>query len=260
MSVIQKRDELIKKWLQEAAEDIKESLKTDLKVETKSRRNDLVTYMDHKIEKDFVQNIREHFPGDKIVSEEGFGDNVDTVNVEEDTVWFLDPIDGTLNFVLQQENFAIMLAVYEKNIGKQAYIFDVMKDKLYWSIQGAGVYCNEQLLPKMKDIPLTDGLFASNSMYICHEQIHFNAKITKHAMGVRVIGSAALEVVELVKGNTVVYLPYGLKPWDLAAGYMMVQENGGTVTRLDDSEIDLFKAKPTLLATPTAEKNIKSLL
>lgn len=260
MSIIQMRDTLIKEWLQEAAKDIKEALKSDLKVETKSRKNDLVTYMDRKIEEDFVEKIREHFPDDKIVSEEGFGDKVETIDMAEDTVWFLDPIDGTLNFVLQNENFAIMLAVYDKNIGQQAYVFDVMQDKLYWSLKDQGVYCGEELLPKMEDIPLTDGLFGSNSMYISKEQMQFNAEITKRAMGVRTIGSAALEAVELIKGSTVAYLSYGLKAWDLAAGMMMVQENGGTVTRLDGSAVDLFEAAPVIMATPSVEKEIKSLL
>lgn len=260
MSVVHRRDELIKGWLQEAAKDIKEALKSDLKVETKTRKNDLVTYMDRKIEEEFVMKIREHFPNDKIVSEEGFGDVFDTIDMGKDTVWFLDPIDGTLNFVLQKENFAIMVAVYERNIGQQAYILDVMKDKLYWSLKDQGVYCNDELLPEIKDVPLTDGLFGSNSMYISDEQIQFNAEITKRAMGVRTIGSAALEVIELVKGSTVAYLSYGLKAWDLAAGLMMVQENGGTVTRLDDSAINLFQPAPTIMATPSVEKEIKSLL
>lgn len=260
MDAIQKRDELIKNWLQEAAKDIKEALKSDLKVETKSRKNDLVTYMDRKIEKEFVNKIRQHFPGDKIVSEEGFGDDFDTINMEEDTVWFLDPIDGTLNFVLQNENFAIMLAVYEKNTGQQAYILDVMKNKLYWSLKGHGVYCNDKLLSRMKDVALTEGLFGSNSMYISDKQIQFNAEITKKAMGVRTIGSAALEIVELIKGSTVAYLSYGLKAWDLAAGFMMIQENGGTVTRLDSSAINLFEPAPTIMATPSVAKEIKSLL
>lgn len=260
MSIIHKRDELIKEWLQEAAKDIKEALKSDLQVETKSRKNDLVTHMDRKIEEEFVKKIREHFPDDKIVSEEGFGDDVGSINMNHDTVWFLDPIDGTLNFVLQNENFAIMLAVYEKNIGKQAYIFDVMKNKLYWALKGEGVYCDDELLPKMKNIALTDGLFGSNSMYISKEQMLFNAEITKRSMGVRTIGSAALEAIELVKGSTVAYLSYGLKAWDLAAGMMMIQENGGTVSRLDGSAVNLFKAAPTIMATPSVEKEIKSLL
>ncbi len=260
MSINHTRDELIKEWLAEAAKDIKEALKSDLEVETKTRANDLVTYMDRQIEEDFVKKIHKHFPNDKIVSEEGFGDDVDTINMEEDTVWFLDPIDGTLNFVLQNENFAIMLAVYEKNIGQQAYILDVMKDKLYWSIKDEGVYCGDQLLPKLEDLTLSDGLFASNSMYISDKQVGFNAKITKRAMGVRAIGSAALEAVELIKGSTVAYLSYGLKAWDLAAGMMMVQENGGTVTRLDSSAVNIFEPAPIIMATPAVEKEIKSLL
>lgn len=260
MSRIHTRDELIKEWLAEAAKDIKEALKSDLEVEIKSRKNDLVTYMDRKIEKEFVQKIRKYFPKDKIVSEEGFGDDPDSINMQKDTVWFLDPIDGTLNFVLQNENFAIMLAVYEENIGQQAYIFDVMQDRLYWSLKGEGVYCDDELLPKMKDTPLADGLFGSNSMYISDRQIQFNAEITKRAMGVRTIGSAALEAVELVKGSTVAYLSYGLKAWDLAAGMMMIQENGGTVTRLDGSSINLFEPAPIIMATPSVEKEIKSLL
>lgn len=254
------RDQLIKLWLRDAAADIKEALKSKLKVETKSRDNDLVTHMDRQIEADLVNKIREHFPNDKIVSEEGFGDDSDTINMKKDTVWFLDPIDGTLNFVLQNENFAIMLAVYEKNVGKQAYIFDVMKDELYWALQGEGVYCNDEMLPKMEDIPLDGGLFASNSMYISADQMQFNAKVTKRAMGVRTIGSAALEAAELVKGSTVAYLSYGLKAWDLAAGWMMVLENGGVVSRLDGSPIDLFDPEPTIMSTPSAAEEIKSLL
>lgn len=260
MSVIQERDSLIKEWLQEAAKDIKEALNHDLRVETKTRKNDLVTYMDRKIEEDFVQKIRKHFPEDKIVSEEGFGDNIETINMEKDTVWFLDPIDGTLNFVLQNENFAIMLAVYKGDVGQQAYIYDVMQDKLYWSIKGQGVYCDDERLPRIKDKPLANGLFGSNSMYISDKQIQFNAEITKRAMGVRTIGSAALEAVELIKGSIVAYLSYGLKSWDLAAGMMMVQENGGVVARLDGSPMNLFEPAPIIMATPTVKKEIKSLL
>lgn len=260
MSIIHKRDKLIKDWLHEAAEDIKIALKSDLQVETKSRKNDLVTHMDRQIEKDFVKKIRENFPNDKIVSEEGFGDEIDTIDLSKDTVWFLDPIDGTLNFVLQNENFAIMLAVYERDIGQQAYIFDVMQDKLYWALKGEGVYLDDELLPEIKDVPLADGLFGSNSMYISSEQMQLNANITRQSMGVRTLGSAALEAIELVKGSTVAYLSYGLRAWDLAAGMMMIQENGGTVTRLDDSPLNLFEPEPVIMATPSAEKDIKSLL
>lgn len=260
MTIIDKRDRLIKQWLKEAAAEIKQSLTLDLKVKTKTSYNDLVTHMDQQIEKKLVEQIKSHFPDDKIVSEEGYGDEFSAINPAEDTVWYLDPIDGTLNFVLQKERFAIMIAVYEKGIGKQAYILDVMTDKLYWSIKNQGVYRNNQLLPKINNIPLSEGLFASNSMFISDEQVRLNTEITKLAMGVRTIGSAGMEIIELLEGNTVVYLSYGLKAWDLAAGYMMIQENGGCVKRLDDSKVDFYEPRPTLMGTDLAITEIRKIL
>lgn len=259
MPLTEQRDELIKKWLKEAAEEIREALNHELKVETKSRKNDLVTQMDRQIEKNFVSKIKQYFPNDLIVSEEGFGDHVKISDFEENTVWFLDPIDGTLNFVLQNENYAVMLAVYERGIGKQAYIYDVTHDRLYWAIEGQGVYCNDQLLPKMEDLSLEDGLFASNSMFLSDQQANFNTEITKRAMGVRTIGSAGLESIELVKGSTIAYVSYGLKPWDIAPGLILVQENGGVITNFDGSPVNIFDTSPTIMATPTAQKEITKL-
>lgn len=260
MTVIEERDQLIKKWLKEAANEIKESLHSDLKIEEKSRRNDLVTRMDRKIEKDLIQKIKKHFPQDKIVSEEGYGDQPEEIEQEKDTVWYLDPIDGTLNFVLQKENFGIMIAVYEKNIGQQAYILDVMTDELYWSLKDQGVYRNNELLEKIENKSLAEGLFASNSMFISDNQVHLNTEITKKAMGVRTIGSAAMEVAELLKGSTLAYLSYGLKAWDIAAGYMMIHESGGQVERLDGSPVNFFKPGPTIMGTTQAIHEIRELL
>lgn len=260
MSVIEKRDTLIKEWLEKAAIDIEEALEQELDIETKTSRTDLVTNMDRQIEERFVKQIKKYFPEDKIVSEEGFGDDIDSIDWDADTVWFLDPIDGTLNFVLQKENFAIMLAVYEKGIGQQAYIYDVKKEHLYWAIKGKGVYCNDQLLPKIKNIPLKDGLFASNSMYLSEEQVVINAEITKRSMGVRTIGSAGIEATEIVKGSTVAYVSFGLKPWDIAPGLMMIEENGGILTTFQGEPINLLQTNPTIMGTPAANEEIRQLL
>lgn len=260
MKLIEKRDRLIKKWLKESSKEIKESLKSDLEVQTKSRRNDLVTHMDKEIERKITKKIKEHFPNDKVISEEGFGDDLETIDRNEDTVWYLDPIDGTLNFVLQKENFAIMIAVYEKNIGQQAYILDVMKDELYWSIKNQGVFQKDKKMDMLENTSLTDGLFASNSMYISDEQAKLNTKITKEAMGVRTTGSAAMETIQLLKGSTVAYLSYGLKAWDIAAGYMMIKELGGTVKRLDGSSVNFLNPAVSIMGTLQATEDIQNLV
>lgn len=260
MSLVLDRDQLIKQWLNDAKEEILESLNGELEIETKSSRSDFVTNMDRQIEEELVNKIRHHFPNDKIVSEEGFGDDLDSINMEEDTVWFLDPIDGTMNFVLQSENFVVMLAVFEKGIGMQSYIYDVTKESLYWAIKGQGVYCNDQLLPKVKNRSLEDGLFASNSKFLSDEIVSINVEILKRSMGIRAIGSAGLEAVELIKGNTVVYVTYGLNPWDIAPGIMMVQENGGEVSRFDGKPINILEKSPLIMGTPSANKDIHEII
>lgn len=259
MSLVEKRDALIKQWLDQATDKIHDALKSDLDVDIKTDRTDLVTNMDRQIEKDFVEKIKTHFPNDQIVSEEGFGDDLEKIDMEDNTVWFLDPIDGTMNFVLQEENFAVMLAVYEKGVGQQAYIYDVIQDRLYWAIKGEGVYCNDQLLPKIENTPLRDGLFASNSKYLSEEQVNLNTEITKGAMGVRTIGSAGIEATEITKGSTVAYVSYGLKPWDLAPGLILIEENGGTSSNFDSSPIDLFDATPSIMGTSAAVEEIIKL-
>lgn len=260
MSVVEERDGLIKEWLKEAEQMIAKSVNSELEIDTKSDRSDFVTNMDRNIEEVLVNKIRSHYPNDKIVSEEGFGDDPAGINMAEDTVWFLDPIDGTMNFVIQDEKYVVMLAVFEKNVGMQSYIFDVTNDKLYWAIKGNGVYCNRQLLPKMKDTPLQDGLFASNTKFLSYDQTGLNAEVLKQSMGVRALGSAGLEAVEIAKGNTVVYVTYGLNAWDIAPGVMMIRENGGTVTRFDEKPLNLLEKAPLILGTHAANKDVIEIL
>lgn len=260
MSQNEKRDALIKEWLKEVKESIKASSSNELTVETKSDRSDFVTNMDRDIEKNLVEKIREHFPKDKIVSEEGFGDDLNTVDIENDTVWFLDPIDGTMNFVLQKENYATMIGVYESGMGQQAYIYDIECDKLYWAIKGKGVYCNDQLLPEIKNLSLMDGLFAANTKFLSDKQVSLNTEILKQSMGVRTNGSAGLEAVEIVKSNTVAYITYGLNPWDIAPGMILIEENGGQSVRFDGKPIHLLEKAPIIMGTPQAISDIQKLL
>lgn len=260
MSLTIERDTLIKKWLKEAEKMIRDSVKNELEVETKANRSDFVTNMDRNIEEMLVKKIRSEYPNDKIVSEEGFGDDPTNIDMSEDTVWFLDPIDGTMNFVVQDENYCVMLAIFEKNVGMQAYVFDVSQDNLYWAIKGKGVYCNDELLPKIKNASLRDGLFASNTKFLSDEIVGLNTEILKETLGIRNIGSAGLEAVEIAKGNTVLYITYGLNAWDIAPGIMMVQESGGTVKRFDEKPINPLEKSALLMGTHAAVEDALQII
>lgn len=252
MNRVDKRDTLIKEWINEAAEFILNN-KDNINVEEKTSINDLVTNMDKGIEKELVEKIREHYPNDHIVSEEGYGDDIENL---DGTVWFLDPIDGTLNFVTQRENYAVMIAVYEDGIGQQAYVYDVSKDKLYSAIKGSGVSCNGQLIEKPKNLSLDEGVIGVSSVLLVEDKHPIVREIGKASLGTRVIGSAGLESVELVKGNTLAYIAANLKPWDVAPGLIFMEELGMKGTRFDNSPINLLESNDTVFGTDYAHRQI----
>ncbi|MCC5888916.1 MAG: inositol monophosphatase family protein [Alkalibacterium sp.] len=254
---IEELDSLIKKWLYEIKEYLAANKDKVLEVEQKTADNDLVTEMDKFIEERLVSNIREHFPEDKIVGEEGFGDEISSL---EGRVWIIDPIDGTLNFVKQQENFAVMLALYDDGIGQLAYVFDVTDNKLYSAIKDKGVSCNGKQLKKPQDLTLSEGLIASSSALMIKNNTSGLKAIAESSLGVRMLGSAGLETLEVVKGNVVAYLASNLKPWDIAPGIVFMKELGLTATDFNGNSLDLLSNNNLLLSTNKAHGEIVDLL
>jgi len=102
-------DEQAKKWIKEAGDRIRASFSKTLNITTKSNPNDLVTNIDQETEKFFIEKIRTEFPGHHILGEEGFGDQIDSL---DGITWIIDPIDGTMNFVHQQRNFALSIGIF----------------------------------------------------------------------------------------------------------------------------------------------------
>ena len=137
MASIKEMDKYAKQWVKEAGTKIRASFETKLNIETKTNANDLVTNMDKDTEKYFVNQIKKTFPEHRIFGEEGMGNNIKDL---KGIVWIIDPIDGTVNFIHQQRNFAISLAIYEDGIGKIGMIYDVVHDELYHAIKGEGAY------------------------------------------------------------------------------------------------------------------------
>jgi myo-inositol-1(or 4)-monophosphatase len=239
-------------WVQEAGERIRESFDKTLNIQTKSDANDLVTNMDKEIEQYFISKIRAAYPDHKIMGEEGFGDELKSLN---GTVWLIDPIDGTMNFIHQQRNFAISLGVYENGVGKIGLIYDVVHDELYHAVKGKGAYLNDKQLPALKETSIHEAILALNATWVMeNHRIDHNLMIplVKDARGTRSYGTAALEMVFVATGRVDAYMSMRLSPWDFAAGSVIVEELGGIVTNLRGERLDflskdsLFAAKPGL--------------
>ncbi|MDR6124335.1 inositol monophosphatase family protein [Neobacillus drentensis] len=244
-----------KQWVKEAGETIRLSFDKTLNIQTKTNRNDLVTNMDKEIEQFFIKKIREVYPSHHIMGEEGFGDEFTTL---EGVVWLIDPIDGTMNFIHQQRNFAISLGVYENGIGKVGLIYDVVHDELYHAKRGDGAFLNDKPIPPLKEAKVEDSIIALNATWVMENRRidhHLMIPLVRAARGTRSYGTAALEMVFVATGRVDAYLSMRLSPWDVAAGAVIIEELGGIVTNLRGEKLDfisqdsLFTAKPGLHQT-----------
>ena len=136
----------IRRWMKEAGEIIKTALQEDrLTVDTKSSRKDLVTNLDRQTQDYLIEQVRTFDPEAKILGEENGKDQMENL---AGRVFIIDPIDGTMNFVLEHENFCIMMAVYEDGKGVLGFVYDVMKGDFLWGGKDIGVYLNEERVPK----------------------------------------------------------------------------------------------------------------
>lgn len=254
---LEERTLLIKKWVLEAGDKIQILLKNDLSVQQKSNRTDLVTNIDKEIEKYFVEKIRTYFPDELIFSEEGFGN---TVTKLDGNIWYLDPIDGTTNFIMQQKNYAVMIAVYEDGVGQIGMIYDVYNNKLYEATKGRGAWVNGEKISQPKNISMRNGLLALNSQIIFRKEFETHRNLGNESLGVRMIGSAGLEMMEVLQGRTALYLASSLEPWDFAPALILIAETGLVTRNFDGMAIDLLNKQSFACGTPQSIKDFLGYL
>lgn len=249
-------DRSAKEWVKEAGNRIRLSFDKTLDIQTKSDPNDLVTNMDKEIEQFFISKIRESFPDHKILGEEGFGDEV---NKLEGIVWLIDPIDGTMNFIHQQRNFAISLGVYENGVGRIGLVYDVVHDELYHAIRGKGAYMNDKKLPVLEEVKVNEAIIALNATWVMeNKRIDHNllTPLVRKARGTRSYGTAALEIVFVATGRIDAYISMRLSPWDYGGGAVIVEELGGIVTNLRGERLDYLSQDSVFVAKPGLHQTI----
>ncbi|MBM7578349.1 inositol monophosphatase family protein [Jeotgalibacillus terrae] len=249
-------DQFAKNSIKGAGSKIIDSFDEVLKIQTKSNVNDLVTNMDKEIEKYFVEKIKDRYPSHRVLGEEGFGDQVEDT---DGTVWIIDPIDGTMNFVHQQRNFAISIGIFHEGIGILGYIYDVVADELYHAYRGHGAYLNEERLSQLKEVPVEEAILSINATWLIpnkkidHEQF---ASLVKRVRGTRSYGSAAIELAYIAAGRLDGYLTMRLSPWDFAGGKVLIEEVGGTITDLKGNNLSLVENSPVFAGNPAVHSEV----
>lgn len=246
-----------KEWVLKAGKMIRDSLNEERTIKSKGAKNDLVTDIDEMIELFFVKEIKQKYPKHLILSEEGYGDK--TINVEG-TVWAIDPIDGTRNFVNLKKNFAVSVAVIHQGVGEIGFIYDVITDVIYSARKSEGAYKGEERLRNLEEKKnLEDAFLAYNHQLLC-ESDEFERKvierITNMVRAVRSKGSAALEIIQVAEGLSDGYIAKKLSPWDVVAGIIIVNEVNGIATRSNGNKINLIEEGTIFVSNKGIHKEI----
>ncbi|MFT8320329.1 MAG: inositol monophosphatase family protein [Bacillus sp. (in: firmicutes)] len=249
-------DILAKEWIKEAGERIKASFSKELLIETKTNKNDLVTEIDKGTEDFLIKKINQNFPDHRILGEEGLAEEIEDL---KDVVWIIDPIDGTMNFVHMQRDFAISIGIYEDGIGKIGLIYDVVADELYHVRKGNGVYMDDIPLAPLEETTVEKGIIGLNATWVTENKRidpSILAPLAKDARGTRSFGSACLELAYIASGRMDAYITLRLSPWDYAAGKIMIEELGGMVTSLRNEPLDMLNQNSFFACKPGLHQEI----
>ena len=202
-------------------------------VEEKSR-NDFVSAVDRQAERVIVDTILRSYPKHAILAEEGGASG------DGEYQWIIDPLDGTTNFLHGFPHFAVSVALRYRGHLDQAVIFDPLRQELFTASRGAGAQLDGKRIRVSRRGGLDGALLGTGFPF--RELAHLDAfmgtlqAVIPRTAGVRRAGSAALDLAYVAAGRLDGFWEFGLAPWDLAAGVLLVREAGGIVTDPDGGE------------------------
>lgn len=242
-----------------------------LKISEKSRR-ELVTNVDKASEKLILAEIKKYFPSHAIIAEESTDLTALSTNNSGNTspaqnfaeakyIWLIDPIDGTTNFAHGLPLYAVSIGVFKMDSVESSKNFEYLSGELVAGVvyapklgemfhaeKGKGAYLNGKKIKVSKVAEIKDSLSVTGFPAHHRERNlpYFQAMLGE-SQAIRRLGSAAIDLCYVACGRFDTYWEFGLKPWDIAAGALIIEEAGGRVTDSNGEPLDLFGAD--ILAT-----------
>ena len=208
----------------------------------------LVSEADQHAEQIIRKKIREFFPSHGIWGEEYGSEKVE----ESDVIWFLDPLDGTTNYVHQFPAFCVSIGCEVQGVVRMGLVLAPALNLRFHSVVGRGAFLNGQKIHCSERQSLGEALVVTgfhNKDPELRKQINILENIIQNTRGVRRVGSAALDLCWVAQGVFDVYWEKGLSPWDTAAGSLIATEAGATVTEFSGSKFNP-RSKSILAANP----------
>lgn len=204
-------------------------------ISSKSSRTDLVSDADRAADALVVERIRDRYPDDAVVSEEG-----GRLEGHSGRTWYVDPLDGTINYLYGMPHWSVSIACADQDGAVAGVVFDPVRDELFSAGRGAGATLGSRGLAVTAVTDVGLALVATGFSYDARERAKQAAVLALIAGSVRDIrraGSAALDLAWVAAGRLDAYFEVSRSPWDSAAGELLVREAGGEVTWTEHTEI-----------------------
>jgi myo-inositol-1(or 4)-monophosphatase len=239
-------------WAQHAGGILREGYGKRHEINHKGRI-DLTTEIDHLSEAYLVEQIHARYPGHTIHTEEA-----GLLSGADGSCWYIDPLDGTTNYAHALPVFCVSLAYTENCKPVLGVVYDPMRDECFSAERGGGAWLNGNSIHVSEAPDLVHSLLVTGFPYDRYNDRRNNLAAFEHfirlTQGVRRLGAAALDLCYVACGRFEGYWEQTIRPWDIAAGALIVEEAGGRVTRVDGGEdylrppCDVLGANPAIHA------------
>ncbi|MEA3490942.1 MAG: inositol monophosphatase family protein [Campylobacterota bacterium] len=236
-----KKIEILKGIAQEAGKIVRDGFYANKKV-THKGLVDLVTDYDLLTEEFILESLKKDFPDYRLIGEES---HPKQENYHSTKAIYIDPIDGTTNFIHGIPHLAISIGIWENGAPLMAVVYNPILVELFWAEAGEGAYCNGVKLSVSPQADLQQSLIATGFPYAkVNQGIEYKwvtqsiTNLLPHIRDIRRLGAAALDLCYLAEGKTDAFYEIDLKPWDVAAGILILLEAGGQVTNTSGGVFD----------------------
>ena len=205
---------------------------------TTKRQSDFVTEVDKAAEAAIIEVLREAYPDYGILAEESGHTGGHAGG--SDYQWIIDPLDGTTNFIHGFPQYAISIALAYRGQITQSVVYDTVRNELFTASKGGGAFLNDRRIRVSKCIRLDDALLGTGFPYRVYEHIDaylaMFKELAKKSSGIRRPGAASLDLAYVACGRYDGFWEFGLSPWDIAGGALLISEAGGLIGDLAGNE------------------------
>jgi myo-inositol-1(or 4)-monophosphatase len=230
----------------EAGKILKEYFEKDYGIESKDIISNLVTEVDKKSESKIIEIIKSEFPEHNILSEE-----IGAINTSSNVKWIIDPIDGTINYAHRIPLCCVSIGIEVEGQVIMGLVYNPLSGEQFFSEKGKGAFLNNKKINVSKQSNLKSALLVTGFPYDTgnnpNNPVSIFSKFVNMDIPVRRLGSAALDLCWTACGRFDGFWEYNLNPWDVAAGYLIVNESGGNVTGFKNNKYSIYEKE--ILAT-----------